>query len=106
MKALKVSLGLGLALVLAASSARAGCIGPTIMGKCEGAEVPWDTHPFGQRHPDPPPDFHLDWRGTEEYWENPQNFDPFTGRDPHDSHWFDSYDFDPWDSLIINRWGG
>ena len=106
MKALKIHLGLGLALVLGANSAQAGCIGPTIMGKCQGSEVLWDTHPIDQRHPDPPPGFYWDWRGTKEYRQNPYNFDPFTGREPHDSHWHDSYDFDPWDSsIIIYRWG-
>jgi hypothetical protein len=65
------------------------------MGKCEGTEVPWDTHPPGQEHPDPPAGFHWDWRSTDEYQQHPERFDPFTGRDPHDSHWLDQ-DWQDW----------
>jgi hypothetical protein len=89
MKLFTFAVGVGVLFLAASSSVWAGCIGPTIMGKCEGAEVPWDTHPFGQKHPNPPPGFYWDWRGTEDYRQRPQDFDPFTGRDPHDSHWHD-----------------
>lgn len=85
----KIAIGFGLVWLLSTSAVWAGCIGPTIMGECEGAEVPWDTHPLGQKHPDPSAGFYWDWRGTEEYRQNPQDFDPFSGRDPHDSHWHD-----------------
>ena len=89
MKTLLIGLSVGLVCVLGTNAARAGCIGPTIMGKCEGAEVPWDTHVPDQEHPAPPAGFQWDWHGTDEYRRHPENFDPFTGRDPHDSHWLD-----------------
>lgn len=85
----KVAIGFSLMSLLSGNIAWAGCIGPTIMGKCEGAEVPWDTHSPGQKHQDPPAGFYWDWRGTEKYRRNPHDVDPFTGRDPHDSHWHD-----------------
>ena len=81
------SVGLGLAILVSTNAASAGCIGPTIMGRCEGQEVPWDTHPLGGQHPEPPAGFEWDWRGTQEYLRQPENFDPFSGHDPHDSHW-------------------
>ncbi len=73
-------------LIGSAGAVSAGCIGPVIMGKCEGTSVPWDTHAPAQQHPNPPPGFYYDWRGTQE---EPKHHDinPFTGRDANDSHW-------------------
>lgn len=68
----------------------AGCIGPVIMGRCQGQEVPWDTHPMPEyREQRPaPPGFYWDKRGTETQGRHPEWINPFTGRDPHDSNWF------------------
>lgn len=79
-----------LAAILWAAEVTAGCIGPVIMGKCEGSEVPWDSHPPAYEEPRPaPPGFHWDKRGTEIQERHPEWVDPFTGRDAHDSRWFD-----------------
>lgn len=79
-----------IAAALAASPASAGCIGPVIMGECKGSEVPWDTHPPGyEEDRAAPPGFHWDKRGTRTQERHPEWVDPFTGQDPHDSHWFD-----------------
>jgi hypothetical protein len=82
-------LGLGLVLLAGTGVAKAGCIGPVIMGECKGQDVPWDTHEPGTEHPDPPAGSYWDWRGTTEQQRYPENVNPFTGRDPNDSQWFD-----------------
>lgn len=69
--------------------ALAGCIGPVIMGKCQGQTVPWDTHQDPRYEtPQAPPGFYWDKRGTEYERKNPGLVDPFTGRDPNDSDWY------------------
>lgn len=74
-----------------AAPAQAGCIGPVIMGECEGSEVPWDTHPNGYEEPRPAsPGFYWDKRGTKVQADHPEWVNPLTGRDPHDSNWFDN----------------
>lgn len=81
--------GLGFVLLVSASAARAGCVGAAVMGKCEGYDVPWDTHEPGEQHPDPPAGFRWDWRMTPEQDRHPFALNPETGRDAHDSHWSD-----------------
>jgi len=58
------------------------------MGKCEGSEVPWDTHPDGQIRQDAPPGFFYDKRNTQDERNYPNAINPFTGRDANDSNWF------------------
>ncbi len=85
----KSSLAVGFVLLLA-TSARAGCIGPVIMGDCKGQEVPWDTHEQVNQQPraDPPAGFYWDWRSNqEEMQRQPNGINPFTGRDANDSTW-------------------
>lgn len=79
--------GLGFVLLVSVRVAQAGCIGPVIMGECKGADVPWDTHPLGRQHPEPPAGAQWDWRGTKEQRQHPNEINPFTGHDPQDSHW-------------------
>jgi hypothetical protein len=70
--------------------ALAGCIGPVINGVCHGQEVPWDTHPeqeYKEERP-APPGFFWDKRGSKIQWERPEWINPFTGKDAHDSNWF------------------
>lgn len=74
------------------TAVQAGCIGAIVNGRCMGKQVPWDTHMPKQQHPDPPPGWYWDYRGTDEYQRRPQDFDPFTGRDPHDSQWLNQED--------------
>lgn len=67
----------------------AGCIGPIIMGECKGSLVKWDTHPFDYQENNPAPaGFHWDKRGTKIQDDHPEWVNPFTGRDAHDSNWF------------------
>ena len=72
-----------LALLATSVDIQAGCIGPVIMGKCEGEVVEWDTHPNGFKQA--PTAFPHDRRGT------PQDqrgwVDPDTGIDAHDARW-------------------
>jgi hypothetical protein len=89
MKTCAIGLGIGLAYLFVTTVAHAGCIGPMIMGVCHGTEVPWDTHTVEDSHPDPPPGFYYDWRGTREEQRHFDDINPFTGRDAHDSHWGD-----------------
>ena len=88
------------ALVIAAIAgiAEAGCIGPVIMGKCQGQQVPWDTHTAAPKHPNPPPGFYWDWRGTSEARKHWDSVDPLTGKDAHDSQWSEPDRTDPDDS--------
>jgi hypothetical protein len=78
---------LGFVLLVSARAAQAGCIGPVIMGECKGQDVPWDTHPPGEQHTEPPAGSQWDWRGTHEQRQHPNEINPFTGHDPQDSHW-------------------
>lgn len=73
-------------------AATAGCIGPVIMGECQGLIVPWDTHPQGPSNmPPAPPGFYYDKRGTMAEQLNPGSINPFTGRDAHDADWNAEY---------------
>jgi hypothetical protein len=66
-------------------SAYAGCIGPTIMGECQGQIVQWDTHPQGPSGTPPAlPGMPYDKRGTDAEQQNPGSVNQFTGRDAHD----------------------
>jgi hypothetical protein len=87
-----------LALGALSSTAWAGCIGPVIMGECQGSSVPWDTHPAGvPASPQPPAGFYWDHRpelaapAAENPWQwmnRQQSVNPFTGRDAHDPQGF------------------
>jgi hypothetical protein len=79
--------GLGFVLLAGTGVANAGCIGPVIMGECEGQDVPWDTRLPSEQHPAPPAGSRWDWRGTQEQRQPPNEINPFTGHDPQDSHW-------------------
>jgi len=71
--------------------AAAGCIGPVIMGECKGQQVPWDSHPPGYQEKSPaPPGFYWDKRGTKSQKQHPEWINPFTGKDGHDSNWFEN----------------
>ena len=71
--------------------ASGGCIGPVIMGQCEGQSVPWDTHVPAYREERPaPPGFYWDKRAVPVDLQEPGAVDPFTGRDAHDSDWYRS----------------
>lgn len=77
------------ALVAIPSASSAGCIGPVIMGKCEGQEVPFSTHQNpGQDPGQAPPGFHWDHRQDQGAMMRGE-VDPMTGRNPNDSQWFD-----------------
>jgi hypothetical protein len=66
----------------------AGCIGPVIMGKCQGQAVDWDTHSSGYQEPRPAgAGFYWDKRGTPQAQQQPGAVNPFTGQDAHDSRW-------------------
>ena len=80
-------------IMMFATSANAGCIGPVIMGECAGGEVPWDTHPDGERREEAPPGFYWDKRGTRDEQRYPGAINPFTGQDAHDSHWHQPQDW-------------
>ena len=81
---------IGLAIVMTAITAEAGCIGPVIAGECEGGDVPWDTHTDCQIRQDAPIGTFWDKRGTEDAEDFPNAINPFTGQDAHDSNWFES----------------
>src|SRR5690349_878711 len=74
-------------MLLGVPSVNAGCIGPEIMGVCQGQEVPYDTHPDGQIRQDAPPGFFYDKRGTRDEERYPGSVNPFTGKDANDSSW-------------------
>lgn len=64
----------------------AGCIGPVIMGECQGQAVQWDTHPQGPSNTPPAaPGYYYDKRGTNAEQLNPGSVNQFTGRDAHDA---------------------
>lgn len=80
-------------LLTATTKAAAGCIGPVIMGTCQGQSVPWDTHPATIPLPSlpmqapAPAGFYWDYRGTPRQRYKPEWINPFTGRDAHNSDW-------------------
>jgi hypothetical protein len=83
---------LALAALLLSPAVHAGCIGAVIMGECQGSSVPWDTHQEGYRTNQSPPGFYWDKRSLPQQQRQPGAVDPFTGRDAHDSNWFDDDD--------------
>lgn len=83
---------IGFSISWFALNVSAGCIGPIIMGECKGSVVEWDTHPLDYKESYPAPaGFHWDKRGAEIQDKHPEWINPFTGRDAHDSNWFQDY---------------
>lgn len=73
--------------LLIAGPVQAGCIGPVIMGVCQGQQVPWDTHPDAGQvlRPSPPPGWIYDRRQEPAHQDH---VNPFTGQDANDPDWF------------------
>lgn len=85
---MKLTILVVFAILVLASAAGAGCIGPVILGECTGQPVPWDTHPDSARigRQSLPPGAYWDRRSDSEHR---RHSDPHTGRDPHDPRWLD-----------------
>jgi len=81
----RLSIALHFIALTAPTLAFAGCIGPVIMGECQGQVVQWDTHPQGASNVPPAPSgFYYDRRGTDVEQMNPGAVNQSTGRDAHD----------------------